>query len=172
LHRPSVGAILGGMTKRYRGRPPGAARTWLAAAALLAAAGCASAERPAEISSSVPSGPVFLKLRQRGSVGGLAVTPLRVEEDSRCPTSVQCIQAGNVRLSVRIGGRTPRTLTRGQPSGIDSGAWLILCDVIPYPARPGRIGPSAYRFGFVLRRSVAPPERATACPAPVAAPGG
>lgn len=124
------------------------------------------------MSSSASSGPVFLKLQQRGSVGGLAVTPLRVEEDSRCPTSVQCIQAGNVRLSVRIGGRATHILTRGQPSGIDSGAWLILCDVVPYPARPGRIRPEAYRFGFVLRRSVAPPERASACPTPLAASGG
>ncbi len=124
------------------------------------------------MSPSAPSGPVFLKLQQRGSVGGLAVTPLRVEEDSRCPTSVQCIQAGNVRLSVRIGARAPRTLTRGQPSRIDSGAWLTLCDVLPYPARPGRIRPAAYRFGFALRRSVAPPERAAACPTPVAASGG
>jgi hypothetical protein len=73
---------------------------------------------------------------------------------------------------VRIGARAPRTLTRGQVSGVDPGAWLTLCEVIPYPARPGRIRPAAYRFGFVLRRSVAPPERATACPAPVTASGG
>jgi len=139
------------------------------AAALLAAAvaGCASAEQPAALPSSASSGPTFLKLRQRGAIGGFAVIPLRVEEDSRCPTGVQCIQAGTVRLSARIEGRI-RVLTWSQPSSIGPGAWLTLCDVIPYPARPGRISAADYRFGFVLRRGIAPPARATACPTPVA----
>jgi hypothetical protein len=160
LRKLAVGAILGGMTIRVQAS--------LAAAALLAAAGCASAERPTDGSASVSSGPTFLKLRQRGAVGGVAVTPLRVEEDSRCPASVQCIQAGNVRLSVGVGGRGRHVLTLAQPSNIGSGAWLTLCEVVPYPARPGRIGPAAYRFGFVLRRGDAPP----ACPSPTSAAGG
>jgi hypothetical protein len=147
------------------------------AAAILAAAGCASAEPPPARSpiARAPigwSGSTFLKLQHGGSVGGFTVTPTRVEEDSRCPMHVQCIQAGTVRLSVRIGGRARHVLTLKQPSRIAFGAWLTLCDVIPYPARAGRIRPADYRFGFVLHRAVAPPERATACPTPTVASDG
>jgi len=83
----------------------------------------------------------------------------------------QCFQAGTVRLSVRIGTRA-RVLTRAQPLGLGSAAWLTLCDVIPYPHRPGEIKPADYRFGFVLLRAAAPPAPGRACPTPVAAPAG
>jgi hypothetical protein len=142
------------------------------AVAILAAAGCASAQPPPARPPIVQSGSTFLKLQHGGSVGGFTVTPSRVEEDSRCPMHVQCIQAGTVRLSVRIGGRARHVLTLKQPSRIASGAWLTLCDVIPYPARAGRIRPADYRFGFVVHRAVAPPEWATACPTPTVASDG
>jgi hypothetical protein len=171
LRRGGGDAILPGMTCRHEGskwrlRPT---RGPLAAVALLAAAGCASAERPA---AGSPPGSITLALHQRGAVGGFEVMPLRVEEDSRCPADVQCIQAGTVRLAVRIAGRTPLrpVLTLAQPSRLDSGSWLTLCAVTPYPARPGRIGPSAYRFSFALRRGATSP--APACPSPTSAPGG
>lgn len=147
--------------------PPGAMRRALAATALLAvaAAGCASAKRPAAESSSASPGAITLALKQRGAIGGFAVIPLRVEEDSRCPASVQCIQAGTVRLAVRIAGRArlQPVLTLRRPSRLDSNSWLTLCAVTPYPARPGRIRPAAYRFSFVPSRGAAPPAPATAC---------
>lgn len=147
----------------------GTIRGRLAAAALLAAAGCASAERPV---AGSPPGSIILALQQRGAAGGFAVTPLRVDEDSRCPAEVQCIQAGTVRLAVRIAGRVTLqpVLTLAQPSRLDSHSWLTLCAVTPYPARPGRIGPPAYRFSFVLGRGASPP--APACPSPAPASGG
>jgi hypothetical protein len=145
----------------------------LPAAALLAAAAAegASAEPAAARSAGGSFGSTFLKLGQRGSVGGVAVTALRVEEDSRCPMHAQCIQAGTVRLSVRI-GTSARVLTWAKPFGLGSGAWLTLCDVIPYPHRTGRIGPGDYRFGFVLLRGAVPPARGRACPTPVAESAG
>jgi hypothetical protein len=144
-------------------RPPTGARAptrSLAAALLLAgaAAGCASAERPA----AGALGPVTLALGQRGAVGAFRVTPLRVEEDSRCPSQVRCIQAGRVRLAVRIAGpaRLRPVMIAGQPTRLGSDSWLTLCAVTPYPVRPGPIGPSAYRFSFVLGRGVSPPAAA------------
>jgi hypothetical protein len=138
------------------------------AATLLAAtaAGCASSERPAALSSSASPGSIILALDRRGTVGGFAVTPLLIEEDSRCPADVQCIQAGTVRLAVRIEGRASLQpiLTLARPSRLDSNSWLTLCAVTPYPAQPGRIGPAAYRFRLVLHRGAAPP--APACPEP------
>lgn len=46
---------------------------------------------------------VTLKLDQTPTVG-LLITPIAVLEDSRCPIDVQCIQAGTVRLNVRLDG--------------------------------------------------------------------
>jgi hypothetical protein len=137
------------------------------AALLLAATGCASAERPAARPSSAFAGPTTLALGQRGAIGGFAVTPLRVEEDSRCPAGVQCIQAGTVRLAVRIAGPARRqpVMALARPARLDSGSWLTLCTVTPYPAAPGRIRPSAYRFGFVLGRGSAAPAAACTDPA-------
>jgi hypothetical protein len=152
--------------------PIRAVRRSLAVTGLLAAAGCASAQRPAASTSGASPAAITLALGQRGTVGGSTVTPLRVEEDSRCPASVQCIRAGTVRLAVRIAGRPRRepVLTLGQPSRLDSASWLTLCAVAPNRARPGRIRPAAYRFSFVLRRGAAP--SAPACPNPALASGG
>ncbi|HEX8238379.1 MAG TPA: hypothetical protein VF574_01420 [Allosphingosinicella sp.] len=144
----------------------------LAAAAFLAAAGSASAHRPANRSSTASPAPITLALGKRGNVGGFAVTPLRIVEDSRCPASVQCVWAGTVRLAVRIAGGAPGApiLTLRQPARLDSASWLTLCAVSPYPARPGGIRPTAYRFTFVLSRGAAP--SAPACPKPALASGG
>jgi hypothetical protein len=132
----------------------------LAAAALVA--GCASAEPPAAGSRRAESGPIVLRLQQKGTIGGFAVTPLHIEEDSRCPAGVQCIQAGAVRLAVRIAGRTRRrlVLALGRPSGLGPETWLTLCAVAPYRARPGPIAASAYRFSFVLGRGASSPAAA------------
>ncbi len=168
LRRWGGDAILPGMTCRDPGpRRLHSIRQPLAAIALLAATGCASAERPA---AGSPAGSITLALHQRGGVDGFVVTPLRVDEDSRCPAEVQCIQAGTVRLAVRIAGRArlQPVLKLAKPSRLDSDSWLILCGVTPYPARPGRIGPSAYRFSLVLRHGASPPA---ACPAPAPASG-
>jgi hypothetical protein len=91
-------------------------------------------------------------LGRRAALGGVAVTPLRVEEDSRCPTEVQCIQAGTVRVAVRIregGARREAVLPLGRPLRLGAG-WLTLCAVTPYPARPGAVPRAAYRFSFAL----------------------
>lgn len=46
----------------------------------------------------------------------VAITPLAVIEDSRCPADVLCIQAGRLVITARIdhpGGSTIRTMTLG-----------------------------------------------------------
>lgn len=35
-------------------------------------------------------------------IDGVAITPFKIVEDSRCPIDVQCIQAGTVKISVRL----------------------------------------------------------------------
>jgi hypothetical protein len=76
----------------------------------------------------------------------VAVTPVRVLEDSRCPQRVSCVWAGRLRLSVRI-GRTTRELTLGEPVQMVGGT-LQLATVVPRPKPDGTIAPRDYRFGF------------------------
>jgi hypothetical protein len=97
--------------------------------------------------------------------GSLGFAPQRIEEDSRCPANVQCVQAGTVRLSVLLSGRgTPRTtiLRLGAPNQVDPQTWMTLTRVCPYPAAPAAIRRDQYRFTIVV----------SPIPSPGPAPGG
>src|SRR5436853_3142264 len=54
--------------------------------------------------TTTQSGTVTLQaaIAQTVSGNGVSIVPLQVLEDSRCPTDVQCIQAGAVRLKAQI----------------------------------------------------------------------
>lgn len=130
-----------------------------------AVAGCAPGRAPA---AAPAEGLAILALGQRGAIGGVAITPLRIEEDSRCPTGVQCIQAGTVRVAVRIeegGGRRDALLTLAEPVRLDGGRRLMLAAACPYPQHPGAIGAATYRFTFTLAGDGAPPQAVIACTA-------
>ena len=76
-------------------------------------------------------------------------------EDSRCPASVQCVWAGQVRVLVDAtrgdGLYAERVLTLGKPENIDWG-WLTLIDVQPQKQAPANTDPRAYRFTFRFER--------------------
>lgn len=74
-------------------------RAWVAVA-LLGAAGCGNASEP----SPVPVGQAFeLSVAKTQDIGdGLRVTFNSVSEDSRCPTDVTCVWAGNAALQVTV----------------------------------------------------------------------
>ena len=119
-------------------------------------AGCAAA--PPGSASPLRDGTVTVALGKHARFVGLDVAPVRIEEDSRCPTGVQCIQAGTVRLLVRIedrSGTNAPTLTLGKPIALRGGGWLALAAVCPYPNHPERIARDSYRFTFAFR--VQPP---------------
>ena len=74
-----------------------------------------------------------LALGQTGDFGLVNLTAIGVDEDSRCPTAVQCIWAGQVRLKVLVepaGADHAVFATLGQPLGIDGGT-LLLDEVTP-----------------------------------------
>lgn len=84
------------------------------------------------------------------AVGGPRVTPLKLLEDSRCPAGVQCVWAGQVRISVRIdlgSGSETRDLTSGKPERVADGT-LELVEVTPAKKAGLPIYPEDYRFGF------------------------
>jgi hypothetical protein len=121
--------------------------------------GCATA--PPEAETLLQDGNATAPLGKPARFSGLDVVPIRIEEDSRCPTGVQCIQAGTVRLLVRVegGGATSEpTLTLGKPVALAGGGWLALAAACPYPRHPGRIASASYRFTLALRVEQ-PPNR-------------
>lgn len=91
-----------------------------------------------------------LRIDQTATVDGPQVTPLKVLEDSRCPRDVQCVAAGKLRITVRIGlgQRTElRDLTLGEPKQVADGT-LTLVEAWPDRKADDVIYPDEYRFGF------------------------
>lgn len=78
------------------------------------------------------------------------ITPLSVVGDSRCPTDVQCIQAGTVRISVKLEGdgetRT-ETMTLGSPVSFGS-KHVTLMSLVPAKNSKTTINARDYRFTF------------------------
>ena len=102
---------------------------------------------------SVTVGQQFtLHAGETAAVGGASarVTFASVASDSRCPSGVQCIQAGNaaVILNVSTGGGAPRpvTLNTGtQPHEVPLGSNVLrLVALAPQPPAGGTMEPSAY----------------------------
>ena len=126
-------------------------------------AGCAAGAGTAPPS---PYRPLTVGLGERARIGAVALTPLRIEEDSRCPASVQCIQAGTVRVAVRLDdarGRSSAVLTLDRSFRLRDGDSIVLTEVRPYPERPGPIPRSSYRLTF---RRALPAPIPTLQPAP------
>ena len=83
-------------------------------------------------------------------VGALAATPRRLVEDSRCPLSVQCVQAGRVVVSTRItgpGGTETVPLVLGEPYPVQ-GATVTLVSARPEKWSERRRPRDEYRFVF------------------------
>lgn len=90
------------------------------------------------------------RINEAVTVDGPRVTPLRLIEDNRCPADVQCIQAGRVRLTVRVelGSRSELLdLTLGEALPVADGT-LTLVEAWPQRKKDDVIYPEEYRFGF------------------------
>lgn len=114
----------------------------------LALAACVTT--PAAEPSSGEPDLVYARLGQTVTIGGPRVTPLAVLEDSRCPQGVQCVWAGQVRITARIstgGASSLRELTSGKPIQVADGT-LTLADVQPPKRKDATNKPGDYRFGF------------------------
>jgi hypothetical protein len=89
-----------------------------------------------------------LALAQTGDFGQVKLTPISVDEDSRCPTIVQCAWAGQVRLKVLVepaGADHAVFATLYRPLGVDGGT-LLLEQVTPKRDTRGHIPPNDYSF--------------------------
>lgn len=92
-------------------------------------------------------------LNQGASALNMTVTPLEVVEDSRCPRSVQCIQAGTVRVRVRVTsglGTSEQVIALGGTMTTEAES-VMLTAVSPYPDLTD-ISAEDYRFTFEVAR--------------------
>ena len=108
-------------------------------------AGCAT------ISSAQPhEGPV--RIGQIAYVGGPSVRPIKLIEDSRCPSGVVCVWAGRLVVHVEVRGgawKKQLDLPLGQGQHVADGE-LTLISVTPEPRSDLKIAPTDYRFTFAF----------------------
>lgn len=83
-------------------------------------------------------------------VGPLIATPVRLVEDSRCPLTVQCVQAGRLIVSTYLEGegwRETVPLTLGEPYTV-GGSTITLVSGRPEKWNERRRPRNEYRFVF------------------------
>jgi hypothetical protein len=113
-----------------------------------AAAGCAPAEPPASAAETDAWGQA-VRIGATERIGDVAVTPLAVLEDSRCPPDVTCVWAGRVLIRARIeaGGRSwIGEMELGKPVAAGTRA-IVLARIWPEHVAPAA-APGDYRFAF------------------------
>ena len=102
------------------------------------------------------SGLAFARIGQTVMVGGPRVTPLALLEDSRCPQGVQCVWAGQVRITARVAtgnSSSVREMTSGKPEPV-ADVTLTLNDVQPAKRNDSTNATGDYRFGFRFDRGL------------------
>ena len=98
--------------------------------------------------------PVEASIDQTVSGFSTKITPLEVVEDSRCPADVQCIQAGTVRLPVKLqsaSGDSESIVTLNTPITTEAEE-ITLMQVTPNPVAGTQFLPSDYRFTFWVKK--------------------
>ncbi len=99
---------------------------------------------------------IFLETTMSHKVSGLAVaiTPLAIVEDSRCPIDVQCIQAGTVRVRATLSsglGTGSQVFTLNTPITTETET-VTLFAVTPEKESGKTVSPSDYRFIFKVTK--------------------
>lgn len=103
-------------------------------------------------------GAVTVGLNELTVFEDLSMRAISLEEDSRCPTGVQCIQAGTVRVKVEIVsaiGTSTSVVVLGKSITTESEI-ITFTETTPHPVRDASIASNEYRFTFtVIKRTVA-----------------
>lgn len=112
-------------------------------------------------------GNVTLKLNETAPFKDLSIRTLSIEEDSRCPSDVQCIQAGTVRVKVQVvsGMGTSTSVLKLEEVFTTEAEVITLTDVRPYPKSTQTIASADYRlvFNVVSRGASEPPVSIGKC---------
>jgi len=79
-------------------------------------------------------------------------------EDSRCPRDVNCVWAGNAKVTIKVTSRNGRSETFDLNTNLDQksvkfgGYEITLGGVTPYPASNIRVNPNGYTASFTVRK--------------------
>ena len=91
---------------------------------------------------------------------GMDIKFIGETQDSRCPTGVECIWAGQVICDIELtkdGNKNQVTLTESAGSGLTTGYtfqnYKITFAVSPYPVAGKTIAKSDYRLSLTVRKS-------------------
>lgn len=96
---------------------------------------------------------VTLSLHQSYVIASTTITAEAITEDSRCPSDVQCIQAGLVRVALSLAtpsGTSTMQLEPRQTATTETLA-ITLDDVTPYPISTKKIEPADYRLILTIK---------------------
>lgn len=98
----------------------------------------------------LPYGPVTISVGEKVEIGNVFLRVLSVEEESRCPIDVQCIQAGTVRVLVEVvSGMGTSTDTLALEGFVTTEAEKIaFIGAHPEPVSGAHIPNSAYQLTF------------------------
>jgi len=103
-------------------------------------------------------GSVRLKLGQSANIQGLMITPRSMVDDSRCPTGVECVWAGTVRVNTEIfsGLGTSNQVIEINKSITTEAEEVTLTEVTPYPKAGSTINSADYRITYSVKKREAP----------------
>jgi hypothetical protein len=96
--------------------------------------------------------------QKRVARGELTIKFVNVIEDSRCPVGVNCIQAGNAKIQIKVTDRRGQTKTmelstNKDPKGDRLGPYAInLVSLAPQPTKDGKPTRSRYTARFSIER--------------------
>lgn len=97
---------------------------------------------------------IIVRLGETSIIQNLAISPIELKEDSRCPVDVTCIQAGTVRVSVKVASSKEvkeTLLALGESVELDTMKIKFIA-VTPVPIAQNKVSSSAYEFIFEIRK--------------------
>jgi hypothetical protein len=116
---------------------------------------------PSPAAPAALDAPFPLRVGETAAVGTLSLTLTAIENDSRCPSRVNCAEEGSARAAIQVAVAGQATqpaalLLNGQnretdASRVEVGGYTIrLTGLDPYPADPQPIPPESYVATFVV----------------------
>jgi hypothetical protein len=127
----------------------------LVSALLLACAVPVAAQSVAVATTSGGTGRSSLSVTaafgQTVRINQLALRPIAIVQDSRCPANANCVWAGQLIVDFRTGRRGSIRLEQGKPLAV-AGGRLTLVGATPQAIAGRKIPPQAYRFQLRFER--------------------
>jgi hypothetical protein len=114
----------------------------------------------------LPYGNVTVKLGQLAQFKDISIKPISIEEDSRCPSDVQCIQAGTVRVKLEVASALGKStsIVKLDQEFTTEGEAITLTNVLPGKNSKVTIHPSDYSLTFnVIKQGTKPPTTSGKC---------